>query len=339
VNINRSMAALCAALALAGSGCSGDGTAPSRAAVLLDARTGGTAGFWFLPPIAPEPDDRTPNHRGLSPTVDVEELVPGTAGVIATFPEGSVMDAGAHYQVDWAASDSPLSPGLTYRIRVYLSGDVLGFADASVAEDGRELRFLYSQETFPLTGERTLPIKFRIAEPAPDADGDLVPDSGDDCPAVPDPIQIDSDEDGVGDACECAGVVCPPSPPCHAAGACDSRTGACAALPELDGTACDDGDACTTGDHCVAGACEGGTPLVCGALDACHIAGTCDPGTSTCSAPAAPDGTPCPLAAGTGVCQVGQCVASPPDCGTCGGCMGGCTCSCCCACGGSGMHR
>ncbi len=272
---------MCAALALAACGCSGGGAALSRSAVLADARTGGTAGFWFLPPIAPEPDDATPNHRGLFPAVEVEELPPGTAGVVASFPAGSVEDSGAHYQVVWATAASSLSPGRTYRIRVSLSGTALGHADAAVAADGNALRFLFSQETFPLTGERTVPIKFRIAEPAPDADGDLVPDASDDCPTAPDPVQLDSDGDGIGDACECRDVVCPTPAPCH-------------------------------------------------------IGGTCDPATGTCSTPAAPDGTPCPLEAGTGVCQGGQCVAPPPSCGTCGGCMCG-TCSCCCGCGGSGM--
>jgi hypothetical protein len=40
------------------------------------------------------------------------------------------------------------------------------------------------------------------APPAPDADGDGVPDSADDCPAAANPSQADADHDGVGDACE-----------------------------------------------------------------------------------------------------------------------------------------
>ena len=37
---------------------------------------------------------------------------------------------------------------------------------------------------------------------APDADGDAVPDTGDNCPGVYNPEQADTDGDGVGDACE-----------------------------------------------------------------------------------------------------------------------------------------
>ncbi len=280
---SSSMAAACAALALAACAGSRDESAVSRGTVLVDARNGGAAGFFFLPPVAPEPNDATPNHRGLSPVVEIEELSPGTAGIVATFAEASVEDLGAHYQVSWATTASPLSPGLTYRIRVHLSGVVLGWADAALAADGSELRFLFSDETFPLTGERTVPIKFRIAEPALDADADLVPDASDDCPNDPDSIQVDSDGDGTGDACECVGVVCAP-------------------------------------------------------VDACHLGGACDPGTGTCSTPLSPDGTPCPLEAGTGVCQGGLCVAPPSSCGTCTGCAGGCGCSCCCSCSGSGME-
>jgi hypothetical protein len=40
------------------------------------------------------------------------------------------------------------------------------------------------------------------AQPAPDLDGDGVPDTADDCPANPSPHQEDSDGDGVGDVCD-----------------------------------------------------------------------------------------------------------------------------------------
>ncbi|HEX4870931.1 MAG TPA: thrombospondin type 3 repeat-containing protein, partial [Nevskiaceae bacterium] len=43
-----------------------------------------------------------------------------------------------------------------------------------------------------------------IEPPPPDQDGDGVPDAQDNCPAVSNPMQTDSDNDGVGDACETA---------------------------------------------------------------------------------------------------------------------------------------
>src|SRR5262249_50088804 len=55
---------------------------------------------------------------------------------------------------------------------------------------------------------------------------------------------------------------------------------------------CDDGNACTTGDRCAAGRCAG-TPVVCSPSDQCHLAGSCNPGTGTCSNPAKSDGSTC----------------------------------------------
>src|SRR4029079_16661153 len=50
--------------------------------------------------------------------------------------------------------------------------------------------------------------------------------------------------------------------------------------------------------------------VVCSASDQCHVAGSCDPGTGTCSDPAAPDGTACSDLApcsGVDVCSAGEC--------------------------------
>ena len=79
-------------------------------------------------------------------------------------------------------------------------------------------------------------------------------------------------------------IVCAAEDQCHV-GVCDPNTGRCsnAALPE--GAACDDGDACTQTDTCQAGDCTGSNPVVCVPIDACHVAGTCDPATGVCSNP------------------------------------------------------
>jgi hypothetical protein len=57
--------------------------------------------------------------------------------------------------------------------------------------------------------------------------------------------------------------------------------------------------ACQPAAPCCSGTCIGGVckdlcaGVVCAPLDACHVAGTCDPWTGACSSPAAPDGTSC----------------------------------------------
>ena len=57
---------------------------------------------------------------------------------------------------------------------------------------------------------------------------------------------------------------------------------------------CNDGNACTVGDTCggVLG-CIWGTPVVCTALDQCHVVGTCNPADGLCGNPASPDGISC----------------------------------------------
>jgi RHS repeat-associated protein len=101
------------------------------------------------------------------------------------------------------------------------------------------------------------------------------------------------------DACQsgaCVGsnvVVCVASDQCHAAGTCDPTSGTCSSPVAPDGSACSDGNACTQSDTCMGGVCTGSNPVACTASDQCHVAGTCDPASGTCSNPAAPDGTGC----------------------------------------------
>jgi len=121
-----------------------------------------------------------------------------------------------------------------------------------------------------------------------------------------------------GDSCQaglCTGtaVACTAQDQCHAAGTCNPATATCSNPPVANGTICNDGNACTTGDNCQAGVCRG-TGVVCAALDQCHVVGTCDPATATCSHPAAPDGTPCNDGDACTVrdtCAAGSCVGEP----------------------------
>ena len=115
-------------------------------------------------------------------------------------------------------------------------------------------------------------------------------------------------------ACTGAGpVVCMAMDQCHDAGTCDTATGLCSNPNKTDGTTCNDGDACTQTDTCQAGMCSGGNPVVCVALDQCHLAGTCDTVTGLCSNQSKVDGTACDdgnPCTQQDACQSGICVAS-----------------------------
>jgi hypothetical protein len=116
-------------------------------------------------------------------------------------------------------------------------------------------------------------------------------------------------------------VVCQALDQCHEVGVCDPTTGACSQPAKPDGSPCDDGDLCTQSDTCQSGICVGSDPVVCIALDECHEAGVCDPGTGLCGSPPKPNGTPCSDAnacTDTDTCQEGVCtpgtevVCAPP---------------------------
>ncbi len=119
----------------------------------------------------------------------------------------------------------------------------------------------------------------------------------------------------------CAGVVCSALNACHVAGVCDPATGACSNPAAADGIACDDGNRCTQSDTCQSGVCTGANPVVCSALNACHVAGVCDPASGACSNPAVPDGTLCSLPNANAACMGGACgvESCPSNRGDCDG--------------------
>ncbi len=131
------------------------------------------------------------------------------------------------------------------------------------------------------------------------------------------------------DACHAAGTcdpasgtcsnptVCTALDQCHDIGTCDLATGTCSNPAKPDGASCSDGNACTQTDSCQSGACTGSNPVVCSASDPCHVAGTCDPATGSCSNPTASNGTACSdgnACTYGDVCTGGACGGTPITC-------------------------
>lgn len=121
------------------------------------------------------------------------------------------------------------------------------------------------------------------------------------------------------DACQsgvCTGgnpKTCSSAGPCKLAGTCNPATGVCSTPNAADGATCDDGNLCTQDDQCVGGVCAGPTPVLCSALDQCHDAGVCNPGTGLCSMPAKANGSPCTdgnACTQVDSCQSGACAGS-----------------------------
>jgi hypothetical protein len=137
------------------------------------------------------------------------------------------------------------------------------------------------------------------------------------------PNKPDNDPCSDGDACTqtdtcingvCTGtnpVVCTALDQCHLAGVCSG--GVCSNPKRADNDPCSDGDACTQTDKCVDGVCTGTNPVVCTALDQCHVAGVCTGG--ICSNPDKNDGDPCDdqnKCTQTDTCQSGVCTGGNP---------------------------
>ncbi|HEX2875109.1 MAG TPA: hypothetical protein VHP33_27850 [Polyangiaceae bacterium] len=112
-------------------------------------------------------------------------------------------------------------------------------------------------------------------------------------------------------------VSCSALDQCHDVGVCAVATGICSKPNKPNGVACDDANKCTTGDACQNGSCTPASQLTCKAMDNCHLAGTCDAATGTCSNPSKPNGTSCSdsLNCTSGdVCTGGQCKGASVTC-------------------------
>ena len=142
-------------------------------AAVSDAAHGGTAGFYFLPPMVKSPSYGGIFDPTLTPVVEIFESTE-CINLHTSFSmdegEGSeivrVDEIEEHYLVNWHTDLTGTQLGQTYRIRLSVAGTVLGHADIQMAENGKEAKNITDGEAIALVDGRTLPIKFRIEEGA-----------------------------------------------------------------------------------------------------------------------------------------------------------------------------
>ncbi len=167
-------------------GCGGSGTGTTQQlvgpAAISDESTGGTEGFFFLPPLAPEPQSADPFDPSLTSNLKVEVFLldennEPTGDPVAVFTDTSESNASEtirccttdeHYIVNFHTNTYDLVDGATCRIFVRRKSDnaEYGYADAQVFANMKHAKSLVDDTTFALKDGRTLPVKFRIEEGA-----------------------------------------------------------------------------------------------------------------------------------------------------------------------------
>jgi stigma-specific protein Stig1 len=233
-------------LALGATSCvaAGPSVEQMTEALVSDAmNNGGTAGFYFLPPIVSDPALIGTFDAALSPIVRIDQMSPtGTPlKTIATYTTTSgpgyetvrLDPSGPNYILNWHTKRFNLDPG-TYRVNVLLETREIGFIDVEVVSDGRS-KHGHSGPCAAVLNGSTLPIKFWMNT--------------------------------------CVPIVCTALDQCHTAGICDPSTTLCSNPIASDGATCDDGDACTAGDACSGGVCQRGPINVCCPPPTVNIAG------------------------------------------------------------------
>ena len=209
---------VCVALALA-AGCGDPSVGQSPQHTISDGRHGGAAGFYFLPPLVPEPGVQG-NDRRLAPVVAVDPLdaagnptTPRLAEYSTLTGSGGerVRDSASHFHVDWDISRTAAATETTYRVRVFVPSRVVTPAGVRIEPQGRELgwidvqidrngnpRLNSARGSAQANPARTVPVQFRVLPSVLDPDGDGRLDYDDNCAATANADQADADGDGFG---------------------------------------------------------------------------------------------------------------------------------------------
>ena len=178
---------------------------------IADAAHNGDQHFYFLPPLAWQPDYTGDFDAAQQPEVSICELDGADCVDVVTYSTGvesygATLKAdpdGEFYHLNWHTDRFALSVGSVYRIRVLVNGSEVGYLDVMLVENKSKLRSGGLDGKIPLVDGRTAPIKFRIEqgivtnqEPEPP----VVPNNPDPPPAIPEGSILGLVTDGAGTA-------------------------------------------------------------------------------------------------------------------------------------------
>src|SRR3989442_2923070 len=137
-----------------------------RSSLSATARHGGNPHFYFLPPVVPAPHPTGTFDPSLNPIISICRL-PDCATEIVRFTRGSGTEkvtlsrSDEAYQVNWHTRTAGLPVGSRFRVRVLVSGQLLGFLDLEVISQGGRPPKL-AEELLPLRQNHPALIRFRI---------------------------------------------------------------------------------------------------------------------------------------------------------------------------------
>jgi YVTN family beta-propeller protein len=144
-------------------------TFAEEASPISDGAHGGTEGFYFLPPMVNNPAVGDTFDAALQPVVEICATVAcDEFHASYSMTEGSasevvrLVEEDEHYIVNWHTRVTGAVAGQTYRVRVMVSGMVLGHADVAVVRTAREAVQVKADAAIALVANQTLPLKFRI---------------------------------------------------------------------------------------------------------------------------------------------------------------------------------
>ena len=147
-----------------------DSERAATAFTILDGAHGGTAHFFFLPPMVPAPAYSGTFDGSQSPIVQICELTGNVCGTLITTFSGAAIKVDLEkesYGVLWKTKDAGLDPSKTYRISVQVGTSELGFADVVVLANGSQIKTVDRNQFAATINGGVLNIRFRIERTAP----------------------------------------------------------------------------------------------------------------------------------------------------------------------------